>query len=511
MPLPIIPGVKPPWITESGGVASEHPVASKLGVDVLSLGGNAIDATITTSLALALTQPHLGGLGGDFFAMIYTAREGRVYFLNASGWAPKGLSRELLRQRGLNAVPLRGPLSPVVPGLLAGLHALWKRFGSNEWRSLVKPVVDAARGGFPVGPSFVKAIELVKNEVANDSDFKTVYPINAKPWDLIRIEPLIKTLELIMEHGPDVLYRGEVGEALVNYVQSRSGVMEMSDLMEYEPEWRDPLSIDYKGLTIYESPPNTQGVTTLMILKLLEYIRDTGDPWSRRRIETYLGAYRVAYELRDRYVGDPRFIDAPINKLLDPDFLLSEFKSRYGNRQLGASGDTTYFVIVDKEGNVVSAIQSLYQHFGSLVTEPRYGITLNDRASDFSMDGPNALMPRKRPLHTLSAVIITKDGEPRYALGTSGAHFRPQQHTLFITNIIDYGLSPVEAIDAPRFLWDRKSLTIEEGYEVTGLTEPHQVIKYPGRTGVASIAAFLNGGRKLLYADIRGDGLALGQ
>ncbi|ADY01128.1 Gamma-glutamyltransferase [Vulcanisaeta moutnovskia 768-28] len=510
MSLPIIPGIKPPWITELGGVASEHPLASKLGVDVLSLGGNAIDAAITTSLALALTQPHLGGLGGDFFAMVYIAREGRVYFINASGWAPRRLSRELLLQRGLNSIPIRGPLSPVIPGLLAGLHALWKRFGTDEWKSLVRPVVETAKSGFPASPSFAKAIELLRNDIAKNNDFKSVYPINAKPWDIIRIEPLIKTFELIMEYGPDAFYRGEIGEAVVNYVQSAGGVMEMSDLTEYEPEWRDPLSIDYKGLTIYESPPNTQGITTLMILRLLEELRVNVDAWSRNRIETYLGIYRIAYELRDSYVGDPRFVEIPINKLLDPGFLMSAYKSRVGKR-LSGSGDTTYFVVVDREGNVVSAIQSLYQHFGSLVTEPKYGITLNDRASDFSMDGPNALMPRKRPLHTLSTVIITRNGEPKYALGTSGAHFRPQQHTLFITNMVDHGLSPVEAIDAPRFLWDRKSLIIEEGYEITGLTEPYQVIRYPGRTGVASIAAFLDNGRKLLYTDIRGDGLALGQ
>ncbi len=510
MALPIYSGTKPPWVTELGGVASEHPTASRLGVDILNLGGNAIDAAVTTSLTLALTQPHLGGLGGDFFAMIYIAREGRVYFLNASGWAPRKLSKELLIQKGLNAVPIRGPLSSVVPGLLAGLHALWRRFGTSEWKSLVKPVVETARRGFPASPSFVKAIELLKNDIANNRDFKSVYPITARPWDLIRIEPLTKTFELIMEHGPEIFYRGEIGEALVNYTQSIGGVMEISDLMEYEPEWRDPLSIDYGGLTIYESPPNTQGITTLMILKLLETIKDAGGPWSRRRIETYLSVYRVAYELRDKYVGDPRFIEVPISKLLDINFLTSEYSARSG-RKLGGSGDTTYFVVVDRDGNIVSAIQSLYQHFGSLVTEPTYGITLNDRASDFSMDGPNVLMPRKRPLHTLSTVIITKDGEARYALGTSGAHFRPQQHTLFITNMLNYGMSPVEAIDAPRFLWDRKSLIIEEGFDVAGLSEPYQVVRYPGRTGVASILAILNDGRRLLHADIRGDGLALGQ
>ncbi|MCG2892051.1 MAG: gamma-glutamyltransferase family protein [Vulcanisaeta sp.] len=514
MPLPTLVDLgninKPPWVTELGGVASEHPVASRLGVDVLNLGGNAVDAAVTTSLALALTQPHLGGLGGDFFAMVYLARSGKVYFINASGWAPKRLSRELLAQRGLNAVPRRGPLSPVVPGLLAGLYALWKMFGSAEWRSLVRPVIETARRGFPASPSFVRAINSVINEVRENEGFKRTYPLNLKPWEIVRIEPLVKTLELIMEHGPDIFYRGEIGQALVDYVQSLGGVMEMDDLREYEPEWRDPLSTEYRGLTIYESPPNTQGITTLMILKLLETVGETGGVFSRRRIETYLGIYRVAYGLRDRYVGDPRFVDVPVSKLLDINYLLSEYRAGPRPRITG-SGDTTYFVVVDREGNVVSAIQSLYHHFGSLVTEPRYGITLNNRASDFSMDGPNALMPRKRPLHTLSTVIVTKDGELRYALGTSGAHFRPQLHILFITNMVDYGLSPVEAIDAPRFLWDGKSLVIEEGFEITGLTEPYQVVRYPGRTGVASILAVIGNGKRLLHADIRGDGLALGQ
>ncbi|WP_069807376.1 gamma-glutamyltransferase family protein [Vulcanisaeta thermophila] len=501
-------GTKPPVITEIGGVASEHAAASKLGVDVLSMGGNAIDAAVTTSLALAVTQPHLGGLGSDFFALIYIAREGRVYFINSSGYAPRGLSRELLAQRGLSSVPQKGPLSMVVPGLLAGLYAIWRRFGSSEWHSLVKPVIELARRGFPAGPSYVNAVNSVRNEVAGNEGFRGTYPMDVRPWDIIKMPRLAKTLELIAEHGPDALYRGEIGEAIVNHVQSIGGVLSMDDLREFEPEWGEPISIEYSGYMVYEMPPNTQGITTLMILRMLEDLGKRPSPFSRERIETYLGIYRVAYSVRDEYVGDPRFVEVPISKMLDLGFLRSR---GYGaGAPLSGTGDTTYFTVVDREGNVVSAIQSLYHHFGSLVTEPTYGITLNNRASDFSMEGPNALMPRKRPLHTLSTVLVMKDGELKYSLGTSGAHFRPQLHTLFITNIVDYGMNPVEAIEAQRFLWDRRNLIIEEGYDLSGLREPHQVIGYPGRTGVASIMAVLEDKRKLLYSDVRGDGAALG-
>ncbi|MGC9227126.1 gamma-glutamyltransferase family protein [Caldivirga sp.] len=497
---------KPPWVSQIGGVASEHPVASNVGVEVLRSGGNAFDAAVAVSLTLAVVQPHLGGLGSDLVALTYEASEGDVEFLNATGWAPAGLSKGLLESRGLNGVPLRGPLSPVVPGMLAGLYSMWRRFGSIEWRSLVNYVIKAVEPGFPAGPSLVRAIGSVVKTGAIDDSFKAVYPINAEPWSIVKIPKLIKALRLIAEKGDEAFYNGEIGESIITHVNSLGGVFNASDLRDYRPEWGKALSVNYRGFTINETPPNTQGLTTLMILKLLEDYMPKG-PFTADRIIKYLDAYKVAYRARDMFIGDPRFIEVPINNLLDPGFLRGIGES---GGSLSGTGDTTYFVVVDGYGNVVSGIQSLYHHFGSLVTDPNYGVTLNNRASDFSLKGPNALEPRKRPLHTLSTVMVAKDGELKYALGTSGAHYRPQQHALMLTNIIDYGMSPVEAVNAPRFLWSNSELLIEDGYDTTGLNTKYITLSYPGATGVASILALLNGGFKLLYSDIRGDGLALG-
>ncbi|ABW02098.1 gamma-glutamyltransferase family protein [Caldivirga maquilingensis] len=495
---------KTPWVSKLGGVASEHPVSSGVGVNVLKLGGNAVDAAVAVSLALAVTQPHLGGLGSDLVALIYNGDEVKV--LNATGWAPAKLTRGLLESRGLSKVPLRGPLSPVVPGMLAGLYTMWREMGTLEWRSIVNTVIEAVKDGFPAGLSLVRAIRsVISNELIDDA-FKSTYPINAEPWSVVKISKLTKALELIAEHGADSMYNGELGESLVKRVNELGGVLDLSDLRDYRPEWVNPVSIEYRGFIINEAPPNTQGLTTLMILKLLEDEDMPKDPFSSERIRQFLNAYRIAYKARDEFIGDPRFTNIPINTLLDVGFLrsLGQGKSPSG------VGDTTYFITADNHGNVVSCIQSLYHHFGSLVTDPEYGVTLNNRASDFALSGPNALEPRKRPLHTLSSVMILKNGELKYTLGTSGAHFRPQQHALMITNIIDYGMNPVDAVNAPRFLWNSDELIIEDDYETSGVNEKFRLIKYPGSTGVASVLAMLDNGFKLLYSDIRGDGLALG-
>jgi len=479
--------MKPPYVARFGGVVSEHPLASKIGIDVLSAGGNAVDAAVAVSLVLAVTQPHLSGLGGDFVALVYDGGNGRVSFINGTGWAPRGLSKELLANRGLSRVPVRGPLSPVVPGFLAGLHELWRRFGSMEWNVLVKPASRVAMEGYPASRSLVDASRSLGLSVPD-------------VWGIVRLPGLGKALELIAEGGIDAFYRGEIGEALVDHLNSLGGVMSMDDLKEYSPEWGSSITIEYRNHLIHETPPNTQGVTTLILLNLLRDIEPRPSAFSAERIRRYVDLYRIAYSLRDKYVGDPRFVDVPINELL---------RSRPTDTESPrvSGGDTTYFVVADSSGNVVSAIQSLYHHFGSMVIEPKFNIVLNNRASDFSMEGPNELAPRKRPLHTLSTVIVEGNGGLRYALGTSGGHFRPQQHLLMITNLLDYSMNPVDAIDAPRFLWDGSSLIVEEGFNTEGIDA--KIVKYPSRMGVAGILS-IRDGWMMLYADPRGEGLALG-
>lgn len=501
--------IKPPWLTRLGGVAAEHPMAVKVGLDILNIGGNAFDAAVAISLALSVTQPHLGGLGSDLVALLYIEGKGEIKFLNATGWAPRRLTKEVLAERGLSSIPRRGALSIVVPGMLAGLYEINKTLGTMEWSRLVRHVAGQLNTGFPAGVSLVKALNEASSSGLVDDAFKSTYLLGIKPWDVVKLPKLIRTLELVAEHGIDIFYRGEIGQAIVDHVKSLGGVLELDDLREYMPEWGKPIQTEYGGYIVFETPPNTQGVTTLMILRLIEDFK-ASSALSAERIKHYVNAYRVAYSARDMYVGDPRFVDVPIDKLLSKEFLMNNVNVM--DRLIGLSaGDTTYFVVVDGEGNVASCIQSLYYHFGSMVTEPKYGITLNNRASDFSTMGPNALGPRKRPLHTLSTLMAFRDNELRVALGTSGAHYRPQQHVLMFTNMVDYGMGPVDAVNAPRFLWSGKGIVAEEGVNVDALDIEYRIIDYPGGTGVASILAFLDNGYRLLYSDIRGDGLAVGQ
>jgi len=485
--------VKPAFVSRKGVIASEHPFSSIAGLSILEKGGNAIDAAVATSFMLAVSQPALNGLGGDFMAMIYNEKSGKVEFINGSGWAPRQLTKELIIEKSGGNMPRYGPLSIVVPGMVMGAHSLWKQYGSMEWQDLLRPAVQAAMNGLPVSPRLELTIKGI-NESSHDNETTRTYAVPR--WGRINMQRLANTIQAIGENGPSFFYR-EVGRAITDYVNSMGGVFSYDDFTEYLPEWREPLSIEYRGVKVYESPPNSQGITTLLILKEIE--RSNVALRGSSKVKEFIEIYKHAYSIRDSYIGDPKYVDIPINKILD------EVASSLSNMKRLQGGDTTNFVVADAEGNIVSAIQSLYHPFGSRITEPTYQVTLNNRASDFKMSGPNELGPHKRPLHTLSSIIVEKSGKPMLALGISGGHFRPQQHAMLLTNIIDLGMDVVEAIDAPRFLWDGAEVFAEDGVDAEV-----RKIKYPGATGVAHAIQFIND-EKVGYADIRGDGVALGQ
>ncbi|MGC8772790.1 MAG: gamma-glutamyltransferase family protein [Conexivisphaera sp.] len=486
--------MKPPFVSRRGVVASEHPYASMAGLRALEEGGNAVDAAVAISFTLAVSQPALNGLGGDFMATVL--RGDRTTFVNGSGWAPRRLTVDLVRgELGLSSIPRYGPLSAVVPGMVGGVHAMWREFGSMEWGRLLSFAARRAREGLPASPALRAAVGSLEGSYS-DANTRRIY--SAGRWERVDLSGLAAAIEGIAEHGPEFFYR-DVGAAIADYVSSIGGVMEPDDFSGYRAEVSGTVSCTYRGYTVHESPPNSQGITTLLILRELEVGVGSGSAGPREMLK----AYARAYALRDRYVADPRFVEVPVEELL------SGGKGEGGSmaESLG-SGDTTNFVVADSGGMVVSGIQSLYHGFGSRVTEPSYGVTLNNRASDFSMEGPNRVEPGKRPLHTLSSVIITRDGEPFAALGTSGGHFRPQQHALLITDMVDRGMDVVEAIDAPRFLWDGESVVAEEGADAGGMDARR--IPYPGSTGVAHAIQF-HGADRIAYADPRGEGLALGE
>jgi gamma-glutamyltranspeptidase/glutathione hydrolase len=495
-------------------VASEHPLASFIGSKVLESGGNAVDAAVAVSATLSVTLPHLGGLGGDFFALVMQP-SGKVRFFNGSGYSPKKASLEDIRSLGYDEMPSDGPLSPVVPGMVDGLRMMWEALGTAEWKDLILPAAKIAKEGFVVTRSLSTAITSSIEKLSNDKGSRITYLAGGKPpreGDLIKFPGLSKALEEIAEN-PRSFYEGEIARKISEYVQKAGGLLDLEDFKEFKAVEGNPISISYKGLIVYEMPPNTQGITTLHILKMLEgYEPVSGGSRSHERILKYLEVFLKAYAVRDMFVTDPARMQVSVEELLRMD--LDVTNVRYGNQFLG--GDTTFFSVIDSDGCVVAGIQSLFYPFGSFVTEPYYGITLNARASSFSLDprNINRLEPRKRPLHTLSAMLVKDDarGEVK-SIGLSGGHFRPQLHAEIFTNIVDYGMHPQEAIEHPRFVWHpgRKDVGLEEGYEMPSLEEYRFSLKpYPSRLGVAALTEVRSNGVRGAYCDIRGDGLPAG-
>ncbi|MEB3806317.1 MAG: gamma-glutamyltransferase family protein [Desulfurococcales archaeon] len=494
------------------GVATEEPLASAAAARVLFLGGNAVDASVAASLVLGVVAPHLGGLGGDYFALIRTP-DGRVDYVNGSGHAPRGLKRELFLDRGLRSVPPRGPLSPTVPGMIDALYRMWRRHGSMEWRDLVEPAIRLAREGFPAPPSLAKAIKTHASELAKDPGSRRTYLENTpmEPGTTVKFEGLARLLEEIAG-DPRSFYEGSPAERIEEYLAERGGVLALDDMRTYEAAFEDPVNASYHGWTVWEMPPNTQGITTLHMLKVLEQWRLPRDP--RSRLYYILSAAGVVYEARDRELGDPRYMKMNVEELLSEDYIgmMRSIAARGPPecaRLAGASsgdGDTTHYTVMDGDGMIVSGIQSLFQPFGSMVTEPVYQVTLHGRASGFTLQPgrPNTLEPGKKPLHTLSAVIAVA-GDRILSLGVSGGHFRPQQHAFLVTSVVDHGYSIGEAIALPRLLWTPWTcrLTVDPGVGAWGVPPGYEVVA--GRTGVANGLYSWPGGLAVA-TDYRGDG-----
>jgi gamma-glutamyltranspeptidase / glutathione hydrolase len=494
-------------VAERAAVASEQPLASLAGYDVLREGGNAFDAAVATSLALAVTFHPAGGPGGDFFGMFYEAKTGKVHCLNSSGWAPSGLTSELVTSRPGGSIPLFGPLSCVVPGYFAGVWEMHKKFGTIEFKRLLGPSIRLAQDGFPAGSGLCRSVAGAFADLPREA--KEIFAPGGKPptpggW--IRQAALGKVISDVADSGPDAFYRGWPAERIASTLSSLGVPCSPRDFGDFRPEWVPPLSLDYRGTLVYETPPNSMGATSLLILKLLlESNLAVAGPLSADRITLTMKAALAAYARRDELLGDPRFgridLEAFMSGRGDPRPPTSRIRS----------GDTTAFSIADEDGNMVSGIQSLFHHFGSRVFVPECGIALNNRASGFSLAGPNKVEPRKRPLHTLSSVILSRGDRPYLAIGASGGDYRPLQHALFVTNSVDFGMPTDVLVAHPRFLWGGgRTLLVEQGYELPqdGAYDI-QALPMPGRTGVCQAVEVAGRYRKAV-CDIRGDGLPSG-
>ncbi|MGP8126089.1 MAG: gamma-glutamyltransferase family protein [Nitrososphaerales archaeon] len=494
-------------IAEHAAVASEQPLASLAGYDVLKKGGNAFDAAVATSFALAVTFHPAGGIGGDFFGMFYEARTGKVHCLMASGWSPSGLTSDLVKSAAGGRIPIYGPLTCVIPGYVAGVCEMHRKLGSSEFRELLSASAEYAAKGFPAGEGICRSTAGAYDDLPQAA--KRIFAPNGNPptpGDWIRQEELGKVISEIAEGGPEAFYSGWPAEKILETLEGLGVPADKADFREFAPEWVSPLKLDYRGTTVYEMPPNTMGATSLLILKLLSRdLLSKAGPLSKDRIETTMEAAFTAYARRDEMLGDPQFAKIDIDKFMNA-------PEGSGVRQARVSkGDTTAFSIADAEGNLVSGIQSLFHHFGSRVFVRECGTFLNNRGSGFSMAGPNKVEPRKRPLHTLSSMLLERGGHPYMAIGTSGGDYRPLQHALFVTNAVDYAMPLEQVVGHPRFLWGGgKSLLVEDGYERGGLSGfSVQWLPMPGKTGVCH-AVETSGRYRKAVCDVRGDGVPAG-
>ena len=523
---------RPLALGRDGMVASAHPLATLAGVDVLKSGGTVADAAVAVNAVLAVTQPHMCGVGGDFFCLYYEAASRRVHFLNGAGRSGSRSSLTELGRRGLSRLPVVGPETVSVPGCIRAWSMLLERFGSRPLGELLRPAIHYASDGFPCTSLLSQYIDEYRT-VTDDVEWHRVYAPGGRGHALaeLLVQPdLAGTLREIASDGPDAFYRGRVGRAIARRLEA-DGFVTVDDMAEHTGEWGEPISTVYRGVTVYETPPPTQGVTALQTLNLLE-----GFPLARYRVHSVehlhllIEMVKLAYADRDRWIADPQAAKVPLSGLLDKGYAARRRKAfdrrKAQPHEFGEpDGDTTGFVVADGRGNVISVIQSLFNAFGSGIVVPGAGVVLQNRGRHFSMDPehPSAFASGKRPFHTLVAAIATRDERPLFGFATMGGNGQAMFHTQVLTNLLDYGMDMQEAIERPRFLIgaflpddpaDAIHVESRVGARVlNGLVRKGHPIRvgaeFLNREGHAHGIALADG-TLMGGADPRGDGVALG-
>ncbi|MGH9639098.1 MAG: gamma-glutamyltransferase [Bryobacteraceae bacterium] len=455
--------------SRQGIVATLQTLASSAGADILRQGGSAVDAAIAANAALGVTEPMMNGVGGDLFAIVYEAKTGKLYGLNASGWSAKGLTIQYLKAKGITGNIPQDIYAVTVPGAVAGWAALHKRFGKLPLAQDLQPAIYYAQHGVPVTGLIdkvwqEKAALLRKNPAAAHTFL--IDGQAPEPGQIFRDPDLAHSLRLIAAHGSDAFYKGPIGKAIVEFSKQQGGVLTEADFANFQPQWVTPLSTTYHGWTVYELPPNTQGIAALSMLNIMEQfpLKQYGHN-SAKALHVMIEAKKLAYADLLKYVGDPRFSHIPINQLLsknlarkraaliDPNRAhCSVLPSKLSSKLNSRGHDTTYLSVIDRDGNIVSLIQSNYAAFGTGLVAPGTGFVLQNRGQLFSLKpgGPNSLAPHKRPLHTLIPAFMRK-GNITIGFGIMGGFNQAQAHAQFVSNIVDFGMNIQAALSAPRF------------------------------------------------------------
>ncbi|MFC2133430.1 gamma-glutamyltransferase [Bacteroidota bacterium] len=450
-------------IAKNGIAATSQPLATQVALDILKNGGNAIDAAIAANAMLGLVEPMSNGIGGDLFAIVWDAKTQKLYGLNASGRSPYNLTIEKFKELGIDEIPIRGPLPVSVPGCVDGWFELHKKFGKASMKEILQPAINYAREGFGVTEIIADAWAGEAPEIIDQPGFKEVYmPDGAAPkkGEIFKNPALANTLEKIAEGGRDVFYKGDVAEEIVSYLSKKGGFLSMKDLEDHTSQWREPVSANYRGFDVWELPPNGQGIAALQILNILEgYDIVKMGFGSNEYLHLLIEAKKLAYEDRAKFYADPDFNEIPVQKLISKQYAAERRKLINENNSARTydagkleHGDTIYLTVADKEGNMVSLIQSTYWGFGCGITPPKLGFALQNRGQLFTFeeDHFNKYEPHKRPFHTIIPAFVTKDGEPLISFGVMGGSMQPQGHVQVLVNIIDFGMNLQEAGDAPR-------------------------------------------------------------
>lgn len=451
-------------VAQHGMVATSHPLATQVGLDILKNGGTAVDAAIAANAALGLMEPVSNGVGGDLFAIVWDAKTKKLYGYNGSGRSPKSLTLKWFQDNGYKAIPPTGPLPVSVPGAVDGWFALHDRFGKLPMKQVLAPAIGYAREGFPVTELIAYYWNLSVPRLAKYPGFTEQFTLNGKApakGEIWRNPNLAGTLQAIADGGRDAFYKGRIAHVIGDYFKANGGFLAYEDLAAHRGEWVEPVSTNYRGYDVWELPPNGQGLAALQMLNILEGYDFSKIPFgSAEHVHLFVEAKKLAFEDRAKFYADPAFSKTPIERLLSKDYAAERRKLISPDKAMKAvepgthklDGDTIYMTTADRWGNMVSLIQSNYRGMGSGMAPPGLGFILQDRGEMFVLkEGhANTYEPGKRPFHTIIPAFVTRSGAPWLSFGVMGGDMQPQGHVEVLMNLIDFGMNLQEAGDAPR-------------------------------------------------------------
>lgn len=521
-------GSRSPVLAMNGMVATSQPLASAAALRVLQEGGNAVDASISAAAVLNVVEPNSTGIGGDMFALVYMQQEGKPVGLNGSGWSGSKASVEFFKRRNLPDVPLFGMYSVTVPGAVAGWFKLHQRYGKLPMSRILASAIDYAEHGFPVSDIISVQWQRARDRLRETPDAARHALIGGRApqqGEVVKMPELARTLRAIAEGGRDAFYKGDIAKKIVQFSDKNDGMLTLPDFAEFDAQWIEPVSTEYRGFDVFELGAQTQGITVLEMLNILEaYDLKTLGHNSAEHLHLMIEAKKLAFADRDAYIADPDKVRVPVARLISKEYaaerrkLISEAHAMTSQRPgLRENGDTVYLTVVDRDHNAVSFINSLFEGFGSGLVAGDTGIVLQNRGALFELNPnhPNVVAPRKRPFHTLIPGMVLSGGKPVWSFGVMGGDNQPQGHVQALINRIDFGMDVQAAGEAPRFRHSGEEVLLEsafsasvrsalakKGHHVAAALDAwggYQGIAIDPKTGV------LTGG-----SDPRKDGLAIG-